>query len=182
MVGHVLSTGPILPSPNVPPYPQRWVSHLSKLFLISRRRLSRPFHLLHPLSPTPPASSPDPPSSISQKRGCVEDTLEFAEGPIHAHVPVHGTRKRRLSQCVSPAPSKRQRRPSISHEGNSVTNPTPSFDGYQDLCQGRPPDPVEFLQPTLQVPLDSNIPLDLGVFDWNWISDPLVGSAPSICT
>ncbi|KAN0124825.1 hypothetical protein V8E52_001377 [Russula decolorans] len=28
-----------------PPYPQRWASHLSKLFLISRRRLSRLFHL-----------------------------------------------------------------------------------------------------------------------------------------
>jgi hypothetical protein len=45
MVGHVLFAGPIFPSPNVPPYPQRWASHLSKLFLISRRRLSRLFHL-----------------------------------------------------------------------------------------------------------------------------------------
>jgi hypothetical protein len=47
MVGHGLFTGPILlPSPNVlTPHPQHWASHLRKLFLISRRRLSRLFHL-----------------------------------------------------------------------------------------------------------------------------------------
>ncbi|KAF8506751.1 hypothetical protein F5888DRAFT_1644982 [Russula emetica] len=136
----------------------------------------------HQLSLTSPASSPDPSRPISQKRGCVEDTLEFAQGPIHARVPVHGIHKRRLSQCVLPPPSKRQRRPSISSEGNSVANPTPPFDGYRDLSlpQGRPPDPDQFPQPTLQVPLDSDIPVDLGVFDWNSISDPLVGWAPSI--
>ena len=46
MVEHVLLTRPILRSPNVPThYPQPWASHLSKLFLISRRRLSCLFHL-----------------------------------------------------------------------------------------------------------------------------------------
>ena len=134
------------------------------------------------LSPSSPASSPDLPPFISQTRGCVEDILEFAEGPIHTHVPVHGIRKRRLSQCVSPSPSKRQRRPPISSEGHSGANTTPPSDGYRDLSlsQGTPPD--EFPQPTLQVPLDSDISIDLGVFDWDSFSDPLVGSVPSICT
>jgi hypothetical protein len=129
----------------------------------------------------------DPSPFISQKRGRVE---EFAEGPIHTHVPVHGIRKRRLSQCVSLSPSKRQRLLSTSSEAHSGTNPAPPFvpappfDGCRDLFlpQGRPSGPDEFTQPTLQVPLDSNIPLDLGVFDWNWIPDPLVGPALSICT
>lgn len=43
MIGHVLFTGLLLPSPT--PYPQLWVFHLNKLFLISQRPLSRLFHL-----------------------------------------------------------------------------------------------------------------------------------------
>ena len=59
----------------------------------------------------------------------------------------------------------------------------PPTDGYRDLSSPKgPPDPDEFPQPTLQASLDSDIPVDLGVFDWNSFSDPLVGSAPSICT
>ena len=94
---------------------------------------------LHPLSPTLPESSPDPSRSISQKRGYTEDTLGGAVDSIHTGVSVHGIRKRRLSQCVSPAPSKRQRRPS----------------------------PDEYPQPSLQVSIDPDIPVSLDVFDWN---------------
>ena len=140
------------------------------------------FSSSQPLSPISLASSPDPSPSISQKRGRLEDTLEFAEGSIHAYVPAHEIRKRRLSQYVSSSPSKRQRCPSISFEGHSGTNPAPPSDGYRDpsLPQGTPPDPNEFSQPTLQVPLDSNIPIDIGVFDWDSFSDPQFGSVPSI--
>ncbi|KAF8481996.1 hypothetical protein DFH94DRAFT_734465, partial [Russula ochroleuca] len=52
-------------------------------------------------------------------------------------------------------------------------NPTPSSDG----CRGRPTDPDEFLQSMLQVPVTSNVPVNLGVFDWNSIPDPLAGTA-----
>ena len=135
------------------------------------------FPSLHPLSPKLPESSPDTPPSISQKRRYVEDTLEGAVGSIHTDVSVHGIRKRRLSQCVSLVPSKRQHRPSIPSEQYSRTNSMPSF----DRCQGRPADPNEFLQPTLQVPVDSDFPVNLGVFDWNSIPDPLAGTASSIC-
>ncbi|KAF8460974.1 hypothetical protein DFH94DRAFT_789966, partial [Russula ochroleuca] len=55
-------------------------------------------------------------------------------------------------------------------------NPTPSSDG----CRGRPTDPDEFLQSMLQVPVTSNVPVNLGVFDWNSIPDPLAGTASSI--
>ena len=115
-----------------------------------------PFPSLHPLSPTLPEYLPGPPS--------ITDT----------DVMVHGYRKRRLSQCVSPAPSKRQRRLSISG-----TNSTPS----SDECRGRPTDPDEFLQSMLpvQVPIDSDVPVNLGVYDWNSIPDPLAGMASSIC-
>ena len=135
------------------------------------------FQSLHPLFPTPPESPPDPPPFISQKRGHTDDALEGAVGLIHADASVHGTRKRRLSQCVSPAPSKRQCRPSNPTKRHSGMNPMLSSDG----CRDKPLDSEEFLQPTLQVPVDPNIPLNLGVFDWNSISDPFEGTAPSKC-
>ena len=50
-----------------------------------------------------------------------------------------------------------------------------------DGCRDRPTDLDEFLQPTLQVPIDPNIPVNFDVFDWNSIPDPFAGAAPSIC-
>lgn len=132
---------------------------------------------LHLLSPTSPESSSNPPSSISQKRGYMEDTPEDAAGSIHTDVSVHGIRKRRLSQCVSPAPSKRQRHLPVPFKRHSGTNLTPPSDEYRE----RPPDPDEFLQPMLQDPVNSDFPVNLSVFDWNSIPDPLVGMASSIC-
>lgn len=107
----------------------------------------------HLLSPTLPESSPDSPRTISQKRGYTEEILGGAVGSIHTDVSVHRICKRRLSQCASPAPPKRQRRPS----------------------------PDEYLQPTLQVPVDPGIPVNLDIFDWNSIPDPFSGTAPSMC-
>ena len=133
---------------------------------MSAAPVSSPF--LHRLSPTSLESSPDPPS-ISQKSGHTEGAV----GSIHSNVSVHGIRKRRLSQCISPAPSKRQRCPSIT----SGANPIPPVDG----CRGGPTDPDEILQPTLQVPIDPDVPVNLGVFDWNSISGPFTGSASSLC-
>ena len=131
----------------------------------------------HPLSPTSSESSHDPLPSISQKRGYVEDTPEDAAGSIHNDVLVYGIRKRRLSQCVSSAPSKRQRHLPVPFKRNSGTNFTPPSDEYRE----GPPDPDEFLQPMLQVPVNSDFPVNLVVFDWNTIPDPLVGTASSIC-
>jgi Homeobox KN domain len=160
---------------------------LSPTFWVSSEQITymsaipaSPFPSLHPLSTTPSGFSPGPPPSISQRKICVEldeDSPEYAVSSAHAHVSVHGIRKRRLSQCVSPAPSKRQRCLSIPSTRHSGTNPTPSSDG----CRGRPPDSDEFLQPMLQMPLDSDFPINLGVFDWNSIPDPLAGTASSIC-
>ena len=130
---------------------------------------------LHPSSSTPTEFSPDPPPSISQKRRYTDDTLECAVGLIHADVSVHGTRKRRLSECVSPGPPKRQRCPSIPSKRHPEANATPP----SDECRGRLTNSDEFLQPMLQVPPD--IPLSLGVYDWNSISYPLAGAAPLIC-
>ena len=135
-----------------------------------------PSPYLHPLSPKSPQSSPDTLSSISQKRRYAEDTPEDAAGSIHTDVSVHGIRKRRLSQCVSPVPSKRQRHLPVPFKRNSGTNFTPPSDEYRE----RPPDPDEFLPPMLQVPVNSDFPVNLVVFDWNSIPDPLVGTA-SIC-
>ena len=126
----------------------------------------------HPSSQTSQESSSEPSPSISQKRGCVEDTLEGTEGSIPTHVSVNGIRKRRLSQCVSLAPSKRQCRPFIPSK-HSDTNPP--FDGCGDLSpsQDRSTGSNEFVQPMLRDPVDSDNPVSLGVFDWNSISDPL---------
>ena len=139
------------------------------------------FPFSHPSSQTSPEYSSEPSPSISQKRGCVEDTLEGAEGSIPTHVPVNGIRKRRLSQCVSLAPSKRQCRPFIPSKQYSDTNPL--FDGCGDLSpsQDRSTGPNEFLQPMLRDPVDSDNPVSLGVFDWNSISDPLTETTSSMC-
>ena len=135
------------------------------------------FPSLHPLSPTSPESSPNPPPSISQNQGYMENTPEGAVGSIHTDVLVHGIRKRRLSQCVSPAPFKRQRHLPVSFKRHIGTNLTPLSDEYRE----RPPDPDEFLQSMLPVPGNSDFPVNLGVFDWNSIPNPLVGRASSIC-
>lgn len=161
------------PEPECPPLLPSTLSPSSKQ--ATPTTLVSPFPYLHALSPTRTESSPDPPPFISQKRGYTDDTLGGAVGSIHSDVSVHGTRKRRLSECVSPAPSKRQRCPSIPSERHSEANATPPSDG----CRGRPTDSDEFLQPTLQVPPD--IPLSLGVYDWNSISYPLAGTEPLIC-
>ena len=50
-----------------------------------------------------------------------------------------------------------------------------------DERRDNPTDSEEFLQPKLQVPVDPNIPLTLGVFDFKSTSDPFSGTAPSIC-
>ena len=131
-----------------------------------------PFPFLYS-SPTSPGSSHDLPASPEYTEG----TLEGALDPIHTDVPVQGTRKRKLPQCVSPAPSKRQCRPSIPSKRHSGTNPTPPSDG----CQDRHTDPDRFLQPTLQVPVDPDTPLNIDVFDWKSIWDPFAGTVPSIC-
>ena len=127
----------------------------------------------HPLSPRSLESSPDPRPPISQKWGYTDDTLEGAVGLMHTDVSVHGSRKRRPSQCVSPVSSKRQCRPSI-HFG---ANPILPFDEYR----GRPTDPGEFLQPTLQVPVGPDVPVNLCVYDWNSISDPFSATGSSLC-
>ena len=137
--------------------------------------LVSPFQSLHPLSPISPESSPDPPPFISQKRRYTDDALEGVVDSTHTDVSVHGTRKRSLSECFSPSPSKRQRCPSIPSKPHPEANATPPSDG----CRGRPTDSDEFLQPTLQVPPD--IPLSLDVYDWNSISYPLAGTEPLIC-
>ena len=139
--------------------------------------LVSPFPSLNLLSLTPPESSLDPPPFISQKRGYTDDTLKAAVGSVHTDVSVHGTRKRRLSECVSPAPSKRQRFPSIPSKQHSGVNSMLSSDG----CRDRPTDLDDILRPTLQVPIDPNIPVNFDVFDWNSIPDPFAGTAPSIC-
>lgn len=131
---------------------------------------------LRTLSPTSQDSSPDPLPSISQKRGYIEDTLESAVGSIHTDISVHRNRKRRLSQCVSSAPFKRQRCPSISSTQHFGTNSTPPSDG----CRDRPTDSDVFPQPMLQAPVPG-IPVDFDVFDWNSIWDPSAGTASSIC-
>ena len=134
------------------------------------------FLSLHPLSSTSPESSPDPLPSDSQKRRYTEDTLEGAVDSIHTDVSVHGNRKRRLSQCVLLAPSKRQRCPSIPSKQHSGTNPTSPTNG----CRDRPTDLNAFLQPKLQVPVP-DITANFDVFDWNSIWDPSAGTASSIC-
>jgi hypothetical protein len=128
---------------------------------------------LPPLSPTSPESSPDPPPPISQKWGYMNDTPEGAIGSIHADVSVHRSRKRRFSQCVSPVPSKRQCHPSIPFGANPILP--------LDECRGRPTDPGEFLQPTLQVPVGPDVPVNLCVYDWNSISDPFSATGSSLC-
>jgi hypothetical protein len=140
---------------------------------------------LDPLSPTLPDSFPGPSSSFPQKRRSIEIdeyTPEDTVSSVRAHVSAPGIRKRRLSQCVSPAPSKRPCRLSIPPCQHSAMNPTPSFDGHPDPSpQDKLIDPEQFLQPTLQAPINTDTPINLGIFDWNSISGPLAGTAPSIC-
>lgn len=137
------------------------------------------FSSSYPSSQTSPASSSEPSPSVSQKRECIDDSLGGAEGSTLTHVSAHGIRKRRLSQCVSPAPFKRQCR--IPSKQYSDMNPP--FDGCGDLSpsQDKSTGPDEFPQPMLQVPIDSDNPVRLGVFDWNSISDPLAETTSSMC-
>ena len=138
-----------------------------------------PFPPLHPSSPASPEFSSEPPS-ISQRKRYIElddDSPECAVSSTHTDISAHGIRKRRLSRCVSPVPSKRQRHLPAPFKRHSGTNLTPPSDEYRE----RPPDPDEFLQPMLQVPVNSNFPVNLAVFDWNSIPDPLVGTTSSIC-
>jgi len=135
----------------------------------------------------PPESSPGlpPVSQVSQEGTCVgleEATPEGAEGLLHTHILAHGVRKRKLSQCVSPMPSKRQCLPSIPTRRHCTVHPTPSFDGYPDLCpfQGGSTGP-EVPQSTLQISVNPDASVNFGVFDWNSIPDPLVETATSLC-
>ena len=135
-------------------------------------------------SPILPESLPGLPP-FSQKRTCVgleEATPEGAVSLLHTHISAHGVRKRKLSQCVSPIPSKRQCRPSIPTRRHCTAHPTPSFDRCPDLCpyQGGPTGP-EVPQSTLQISVDSDASANFGVFDWNSIPDPLAETAPSLC-
>jgi len=112
-----------------------------------------------------------------------EDAPDGAASPAYTHDSTHGIRKRGLSQSDSP-PCKRQRLPSVTPKhSHSHMNPTPAPDGWSDLSlsQGKPSYPDEVLQPTLQVPVDLDTPVDLSVFDWNSFSDSLAGTAPSTC-
>jgi len=141
------------------------------------------FPSLHP-SPISPESLPGLPP-VSQKRTCVgleEATPEGAASPLHTHIPAHGVRKRKLSQCVPPTPSKRQCRPSISTGRHCTVHPTPLFDRCPDLCpfQGGHTD-LEVPQSTLQTSVNPDASVNFGVFDWNSIPDPLAETAPSLC-
>jgi hypothetical protein len=135
-------------------------------------------------SPISPESLPGLPP-VSQKRSCVgleEATLEGAVNSLHTHISAHGVRKRKLSQCVSPVPSKRQCCPSSPTRRHCPVHLTPSFDRCPDLCpfQGGPTDP-EVPQSTLQISVNPGASVDFGVFDWNSIPDPLAEAAPSLC-
>ena len=135
-------------------------------------------------SPISPESLPGPPP-VSQKRtgiGLEEVMPEGAVSPLHAHISAHGVRKRKLSQHVSPMPSKRQCRPSSPTGRHCIMHPTPSFDRCPDLCPfpGGHTDP-EVPQSTLQIPINSHASVNFGVFDWNSIPDPLTETAPSLC-
>ena len=122
---------------------------------------------------------------VSQKRTCVgleEATPGGAVSPLHAHISAHGVRKRKLSQCVSPIPSKRQCRPTSPTRRHCTVHLTPSFDRCPDLCpfQGGLTD-LEVSQSTLQIPVNSDASVNFAVFDWNSIPDPLAETAPSLC-
>ena len=136
------------------------------------------------LSPIPPGSLPGL-APVSQKRtygGLEEATLEGAISSLHTHISAHGVRKRKLSQCISLMPSKRQCPPSISTRGHCNMPPTPSFDRCPDSppFQCGPTD-LEVPQSTLQISVDSDASVNFGVFDWNSIPDPLEEGAPSLC-
>ena len=142
------------------------------------------FPSLHP-SPISPESLPGP-ASVSQKRTCggLEEAMpEGAVSSLHTHISAtHGTRKRKLSQCVSPMPSKRQCLPSISTRRDCTMHPTPSFDRCPDLCPFRcGPTDLEVSQPTLQISVNPDASVNFGVFDWNSIPDPLAEAAPPLC-
>ena len=130
-----------------------------------------------------PESLPGPPP-VSQKRTGIglEDVMpEGAVSPLHAHISAHGVRKRKLSQCVSPMPSKRRCRLSSPTRRHCTMHPTPSFDRCPDLCpfQGGHTD-LEVSQSTLQI-VNSDASVNFGVFDWNTIPDPLAETAPPLC-
>src|SRR6266851_4274249 len=176
------------PSPE-PEYP----AHLPSVLALSSEQITShdPAKLVSPspslcsLSSTSPESWPGPPPSISKKRGCAEfdgDTLKDAiTSP--PHVSVHGVRKRRLSQSDSPVPTKRQCRPSTPPRRHSIINPTPPSDEFPDLSfpQNRTTDPDEVPQPTPQVSVNPDESLNLRVFDWNSIPDPLAETVSSLC-
>ena len=141
------------------------------------------FPSLHSSSISPESSPSLPP--VSQKGtyvGLEEATPEGAEGLLHTHISAHGVRKRKLSQSVSPMPSKRQCRPSIPAERHCTVHPTPSFDRCPDLSpfQGGHTD-LEGPQSPLQISVDPDASVNLSVFDWNSIPDPLAETAPSLC-
>ena len=138
------------------------------------------------LSLTPLESLPGLHPSVSQRKGSVEfdeDTSECTASYPPGHVSVHGVRKRRLSQSDSPVPTKRQCRPSTPPRRHSIINPTPPSDEFPDLSfpQNRTTDPDEVPQPTPLVSVNPDESLNLRVFDWNSIPDPLAETASSLC-
>ena len=135
-------------------------------------------------SPVSPESLPGS-AFVSQKRTCgglEEALLEGAVSSLHTHIPAHGTRKRKLSQSVSPMPSKRQCLPSISIRQDCTMHPTPSFDRCPDLCPFRCGlTDLEVPQSTLQISNNPDASMNFGVFDWNSIPNPLAETALSLC-
>ena len=145
-------------------------------FLVSR------FPSLHS-SPISLESLPGTPPK-SQKRTCerLEEAPEGVASSLHTYISADGVRKRKLSQCVSPMPSKRQCRPSIPTRQHCTEHFTPSFDRCPDLYpfQGGHKDP-EVPQSTLLTSVDPDASINFGVFDWNSISDPFAETASPLC-
>lgn len=150
-----------------------------------------PYTSAMPVSPLPswsplPQTSPESlpcPSASSRYVGLDEDTPEGAISPPYTHVSPHGTRKRKLSQSVSPVLPKRQCLPSIPPRRHSTVIHTPRSDERPDLSppQTRIINLDEAVQPMPPVLINPDTPVTLGVFDWNSISDPLQETASSMC-
>jgi hypothetical protein len=135
---------------------------------------------------SPPPESLCLPSSIPQRMGTAEvneDTLEGAMSTPHTHVPMHGVRKRRLSQSDALMHSKRQCRFISPPTVHSNVKPMSSSHSCPDLSlpQGRSFDFDEGLQPTVPVLVKPDAAVNFGIFDWNSMSDPSVATASLIC-
>ena len=125
------------------------------------------------------------PFPVSRKRlyvGLEEAMPEGAVSPLHTHISARGVRKRKLSQCISPMPSKRQCLPPSPTRRHCTVHHTPSFDRSLGLCpfQGGSTD-SGIPQATPQISVNPDASVNFGVFDWNSIPDPLAETASPLC-